>query len=187
MEQTYVAERSISPANGAERWVVADTRTYDLHAEACAFLAGLRSKGRSPNTERVYAGRLALYLNYCTQHRIEWSCPSFMALSGLQQWLVTTPLPARSRRTPAAPRYRSQGTANAVMTAVTDFLRFGALHGWVPAPTAGLLSEPKFLRFLPAGYDDGERGQWRQAQVSAFRFQVSEPGYEDLSRSRSAA
>jgi integrase len=67
------------------------------------------------------------------------------------------------------------------MTAVTDFLRFGALHGWVPAQTAGLLSEPKFLRFLPAGYDAGERGQWRQVQVSAFRFQVSEPGYEDLS------
>lgn len=183
VEQTYVAERSISPSTGVERWVVADARTYDLHGEACAFLAGLRSKGRSPNTERVYAGRLALYLNYCTQRRIEWSRPSFMALSGLQQWLVTTPLPARSRRssTTAAPRYRSQGTANAVMTAVTDFLRFGALHGWVPAQTAGLLSEPKFLRYLPAGYDAGERGQWRQVQVSAFRFQVSEPGYEDLS------
>jgi len=183
VEQTYVAERSISPATGVERWVVADTRTYDLHVEACAFLAGLRSKGRSPNTERVYAGRLALYLSYCTQRRIEWWCPSFMALSGLQQWLVTTPLPARSRRCPttAAPRYRSQGTANAVMTAVTDFLRFGALHSWVPSQTAGLLSEPRFLRFLPAGYDDGERGQWRQVQVSAFRFQVSEPGYEDLS------
>jgi integrase len=183
VEQSYIAERSISPVTGVERWVVADARTYDLHAEACAFLAGLRSKGRSPNTERVYAGRLALYLNYCTQRRIEWSCPGFMALSGLQQWLVTTPLPARSRRSPtmAAPRYRSQGTANAVMTAVTDFLRFGALHGWVPSQTAGLLSEPKFLRFLPAGYDAGERGQWRQVQASAFRFQVSEPGYEDLS------
>ncbi|MEV5546430.1 hypothetical protein AB0L35_09825 [Streptomyces sp. NPDC052309] len=98
---------------GVERWVVADTCTYDLHAEACVFSAGLRSKGRSSNTERVYAGRLALYLNYCTQRRIEWSRPSFMALSGLQQWLVITPLPARSRRSAitAAPRYRSQGMA----------------------------------------------------------------------------
>ncbi|MGV9855550.1 tyrosine-type recombinase/integrase [Streptomyces sp. NPDC003442] len=67
------------------------------------------------------------------------------------------------------------------MTAVTDFLRFGALHGWVPAQAAGLLSEPKFLRYLPTGYDAGERGQWRQVQVAAFRFQVSEPGYQDLS------
>lgn len=184
VEQTYVAERSISPSTGVERWVVAEAHTYELHAETCAFLAGLRSKGRSPNTERVYAGRLALYLNYCAEHRIEWSGPSFLALSGLQQWLVTTPLPSRSHRSAAAaaaPRYRSQGTANAVMTAVTDFLRFGALHGWVPSQTAGLLSEPKFLRYLPAGYDPGERGQWRQVQVSAFRFPVSEPGYEDLS------
>ncbi|MGV9855549.1 hypothetical protein ACWDWU_43400 [Streptomyces sp. NPDC003442] len=78
--------------------MVADARTYDLHVQACAFLAGLRGKGRSPNTERVYAGRIALYLNYCAAHRIEWSGPSFMALSGLQQWLVTTPLPSRSRR-----------------------------------------------------------------------------------------
>lgn len=108
-----MAERSISPASGVERWVVADGRTFDLHVEACAFLAGLRSKGRSSNTERVYAGRLALYLNYCAERRIEWSRPGFMALSGLQQWLVTSPLPARSRRSPAtaAPRYRSQGTA----------------------------------------------------------------------------
>ncbi|MFD4510957.1 tyrosine-type recombinase/integrase [Streptomyces sp. NPDC058457] len=182
MEQAYVAECSVSQATGLERWVVADACTYDLHAEACAFLAGLRSKGRSPNTERVYAGRLALYLNYCAGHRIEWAGPSFLALSGLQQWLVTTPLPARRRLpTVIAPRYRSQGTANAVMTAVADFLRFGALHGWVPAQTAGLLSEPKFLRYLPAGYDGGERGQWRQVQSAAFRFPVSEPGCEDLS------
>ncbi|GGT77963.1 hypothetical protein GCM10010207_87720 [Streptomyces atratus] len=54
--------------------MVADARTYDLHAEACAFLAGLRSKGRSPNTERAYAGRLALYLNYCTERRIVMIC-----------------------------------------------------------------------------------------------------------------
>jgi integrase len=184
MERIFVAERSVSRATGVERWVVADARTYGLHVEACAFLAGLRSKGRSPNTERVYAGRLALYLNYCAEQGIEWAGPGFLALSGLQQWLVGVPLPARGRRSAgvaAVPRYRSRGTANAVMTAVADFLRFGALHGWVSAETAGVLSEPKFLRFLPAGYDPGERGQWRQVQVSAFRFPVSEPGYEDLS------
>ncbi|MFF4673850.1 hypothetical protein ACFY1C_29050 [Streptomyces sp. NPDC001279] len=59
MEHVFVAERSISPSTGLKRWVVADTATYTLHAPACAFLQGLRNKGRSPNTERVYAGRLA--------------------------------------------------------------------------------------------------------------------------------
>ncbi|MEV6408639.1 hypothetical protein AB0M58_37825 [Streptomyces bobili] len=169
MEQNYVAERSISPSTGVERWVVADARTFDLHVEVCAFLAGLRSKGRSPNTERVYAGRLALYLNYCAQRRIEWWRPGFMALSGLQQWLVTTPLPARSRRCPttAAPRYRSQGTANAVMTAVTDFLRFGALLGWVPAQTAGLVSEWMLCRSRPPHSCRPESSRSRRPSAAA--------------------
>lgn len=84
MVGVFVAERAVSPASGVERWVVADARTYALHEEATAFLAGLRSKGRSPNTERVYAGRVALYLTYCHERRIEWAAPGFLALSGLQ-------------------------------------------------------------------------------------------------------
>jgi integrase len=182
VEYVFVAERSVSPTTGLCRWVVADARSYALHVEASAFLAGLRSKDRSPNTERVYAGRVALYLNYCHARGIDWAAPSFLALSGLQQWLITEPLPARSRRTRSLPvsRFRSRGTANAVMTAVADLLRFGALHGWVAPETAAVLSEPKFLRHLPPGYDARENEQWRQVQVSAFRFQITEPGYEDL-------
>ncbi|WP_188273007.1 hypothetical protein [Streptomyces sp. CBMA152] len=50
---------------------------------ACAFLQSLRNKGRSPNIERVYAGRLALYLNHCHARRIDWAAASFLALSQL--------------------------------------------------------------------------------------------------------
>ncbi|MGW3209080.1 hypothetical protein [Streptomyces sp. NPDC001135] len=67
------------------------------------------------------------------------------------------------------------------MTVVGEFLRFGVAHGWMPADTAGLLSQPKLLRFTPPGFDTGEASQRRQAQAAAFRFQVTEPGYEDLS------
>ncbi|MFD0319379.1 tyrosine-type recombinase/integrase [Streptomyces flavalbus] len=62
-----------------------------------------------------------------------------------------------------------------------EFLRFGAAHGWVPADTAGLLSQPKLLRFTPPGFDTGESGRRRQVEAAVFRFKVTEPGYEDLS------
>lgn len=154
------------------RWVVADARTYGLQHEAVAYLASLRARGCSPNTERVYAGRIALYL----------SVPGFLGLAGLQQWLVEVPLPPRTARPrPGPARYRSQGTANAVMTVAGEFLRFGAAHGWVPAHATALLSEPKLLRFAPPGYDAGESGQLRQVRAATFRFKITEPGYEDLS------
>lgn len=68
-----MAERAVSPATGTMRWVVVEARTYDLHPEAAAYLASLRARGCSPNTERVYAGRLALYLNYCRMQRLDWT------------------------------------------------------------------------------------------------------------------
>ncbi|MCL3998778.1 tyrosine-type recombinase/integrase [Streptomyces lavenduligriseus] len=167
---------------GVVRWVVVDAGSFDLQTEAVAFLASLRARGCSPNTERAYAGRVALYLNYCRMRRLDWRTPGFLDLADVQRWLVETPLPPRAGQVRPGPvRYRSRGTANAIMTVVGEFLRFAAVHGWVPASTAGLLSQPKLLRFTPPGYDTGESGQRLQAEAAVFRFKVTEPGYEDLS------
>ncbi|MGW3739859.1 tyrosine-type recombinase/integrase [Streptomyces sp. NPDC005146] len=147
-----------------------------------AYLASLRARGCSPNTERVYTGRVALYLNYCLMQRLEWRTPGFLGLAALQQWLIEAPLPSRTSEVrPGPARFRSRGTANAVMTVVAEFLRFGHAHGWVPATTTGLLSEPKLLRSTPPGYDTGESGRRREAQTASFRFKITDPGYEDLS------
>ncbi|WP_159007472.1 hypothetical protein [Streptomyces sp. NRRL S-813] len=182
MESAYTAERAVSPTSGAVRWVVVESRTYALHPEATGYLASLRARGCSPNTERVYAGRLALYLNYCHMRRLQWNAPGFTGLSLLQQWLVETPLPARTgRRVPQRVRRRSRGTANAVMTVVGEFLRFGALQGWVASQTTDLLAQPRLLRFTPPGYDVGERGQHRQVRAAAFRFKTAHPGYQGAS------
>ncbi|PJF01984.1 transposase [Streptomyces carminius] len=164
------------------RWVVVDAGSFDLQTEAVAFLASLRARGCSPNTERAYAGRVALYLSYCRVRRLDWRIPGFLDLAGLQRWLVETPVQHRvGQARPGPARYRSRGTANAIMTVVGEFLRFGAAHGWVPADTAGLLSQPKLLRFTPPGFDTGESGRRRPVEVGVFRFKVTEPGYEDLS------
>lgn len=114
-----MAERAVSPGTGVVRWVVVDAGSFDLHTEAVAFLASLRARGCSPNTERAYAGRVALYLSYCRMRRLDWRTPGFLDLAGLQRWLVETPLPPRAGQVrPGSARYRSQGTANAVLTVV---------------------------------------------------------------------
>ncbi|MYS13701.1 hypothetical protein [Streptomyces sp. SID4982] len=42
----------------ASPWLVVDAGSFDLHTQAVAFLASLRARGCSPNTERAYAGRV---------------------------------------------------------------------------------------------------------------------------------
>ncbi|MBT2508509.1 tyrosine-type recombinase/integrase [Streptomyces sp. ISL-98] len=169
------------------RWVVVDAGTYALHPQATAYLASLRSRGCSVNTERAYAGRVALYLSYCQDQRIDWTAPRFVELGGLQRWLVAEPLPARGQRPSLEPRFRSPGTANAVMTVVSGFLRFGSVHGWVTPETVAVLSEPKQLFHLPPGYDPGERGQFRTVEAASFRFALTDPGFEELSHEQIAA
>jgi integrase/recombinase XerD len=53
-------------------------------------------------------------------------------MTRIRNWLVTEPLPARMRRG-SVPRFRSEAAANAVLSAVCQFLRFGLMYDWVPA------------------------------------------------------
>ncbi|WP_220448379.1 hypothetical protein [Nonomuraea diastatica] len=95
----------------------------ELHVEACTYLAGLRGAGRAFNTEKTYAGRIALYLSYCRGHRLDWPGPSLPQLMAMMRWLVDEPMPSRSRKPGAPVRYRSEGTANAIMGTVGEFCR----------------------------------------------------------------
>lgn len=142
-----------------------------MHPEANAFLAALRARDRSVNTERVYAGRVALYLSYCAAAGVDWRAPSLEALSRFLRHLVTEPLHQRGRPT-SAPRYRSKATANAVMTAVCELLRFGAGHQWVTPEVTAALSEPKFLAYVPPGFETDQRGPRRDNHGRAPRFGV---------------
>jgi hypothetical protein len=121
-----------------------------------------------------------LYLRYRAAEGLDWSDPCCLGLMRFQNWLVTQPLPPRGRTVAAEQRYRSRGAANAVMTTVCEYLKFGAAHGWVPPRAISLLSAPKFLKHPPPGYDPGEFGQFRTVNARAFRFAVAEQGYETL-------
>ncbi|GAA3627369.1 site-specific integrase [Nonomuraea rosea] len=160
-------------------WVVVD-EDLELHVEACAYLAGLRAADRAFNTEKTYAGRIALYLSYCTGYGVDWSSPSLPQLMAMMRWLVEEPMPSRSRKPGAAVRYRSEGTANAIMGTVGEFLSWCSLQGWVPPTVVNTLTQPKFLRYLPAGFDPGEDGQHRTIMARTIKYRVAIPGYEWL-------
>lgn len=46
------------------RYLVVVDDEYELHVEACAYLAGMRAADRVFNTEATYAPRLAPYLSW---------------------------------------------------------------------------------------------------------------------------
>ena len=96
----FKGERAVSPADGSVSRVVVD-EDFGLHVEATAWLAGLRGRDLSPNTERAYAGRVAVYLTYCSCNGLDWSNPGFLALIGFKSWLVSEPLPPRGPRAAA--------------------------------------------------------------------------------------
>ncbi|MET7717819.1 tyrosine-type recombinase/integrase [Streptomyces sp. NPDC005407] len=176
----YRAERALRPVDGSIAWVVVG-EDFSLHEEACAFLAGLRARGRSSNTERVYAGRVAVYLSWCEANGVDCTRPALLDLARFLRWLVAEPLPARSRDGSGVPRFRSEATANAVMTGVCEFLRFGARHGWVPAEVAASLTEPRYLAYLPSGFDPGEQGQFRNVRARMLKYSAAVEGPQWLS------
>ncbi|WP_093484388.1 MULTISPECIES: tyrosine-type recombinase/integrase [unclassified Streptomyces] len=177
--RTYIAERAISPDDGSVSWVVVSD-DYELHPQATAYLASLQSRDCSTNTQRVYAGRVALYLTRCAATGVDWAAPSFVWLTRFLHWLVEEPLPPRGRKAGPEPRFREKTTANQIVTTVGEFLRFGVPNGWVTPETAAMLSEQKYLSFLPPGYSAGEDGQHRIVDTKTVKFNVAVPGYEWL-------
>jgi integrase/recombinase XerD len=102
----------------------------------------------------------------------------------LLRWLVTDPVVRP--RTAGAARLRSKGTANAIVTTTSEFLRLGAKHGWVAARVPGLLSQPKFLRYTTAGFDPGKGDQFRTVQERTIKFRAGTAEPEVLSPEQTA-
>ena len=173
MIMKFRAERAVLPSDDATAWVVVD-EDYGLHVEACAFLAGLRGLDRSVNTERAYAGRVAVFLSWCAAEGLDWATPRLDHLVRFKRWLVVEPLPAHGRGGAAPRRYRSPGTADAILGAVCEFLRFCARHDLVDPALVRRLHEPRHLRFLPPGYQAGEDEQFRTVRSRVLRFATAE-------------
>ncbi len=161
-------------------WVVVDS-DYEIHMESSEYLEALRGQeDSSVNTERAYAGRIALYLSCCHDHGVDWAAPTMRQLTTFLKWLAEVPLPPKGRTPSPNPKFRSKGTANAVLTTCCQFLRFCVLSGYSTSDLLSLLSEPKQLRFLPVGFDPGEERQYTTINAKRIKFKVAVPGYEYL-------
>ncbi|TMR07755.1 integrase [Nonomuraea turkmeniaca] len=182
----FTAERAILPSSGEAAWVVVDA-AYDLHAEACAFLAALRASDRSPNTERVYAGRVALYLSWCQEERTDWRRAGLTGLARFLSWLRYEPMPSRRRGGIGLARRRAAATADAVVATSCEFLRFCAMHGLADKAVVENLFEPRYLRFLPPGYNAGEDGQHRVVRSRTIKLKTVEKPFEWLRPEQVAA
>jgi integrase/recombinase XerD len=156
----FRAERAVSPLDGSEQWVVLDPE-FVPHREASDFLRALHGAGRSPNTIRVYAGRVAGFLGWCAGQGVQWSSVSLAALARFKHFIEATP--------GRGGRLRSGVTVNATLTAVCEFLRFCARTGVIEQAVAGQLSEPRWLRFTPPGFDAGESGQFRMVRARMLK------------------
>lgn len=174
---TFRAERAVSPTEGSVAWVVIDG-DYGLHAEGCAFLAGLRGRDRSVNTERLYAGRVALFLSWCAAEGADWKTVHLGQMVRFKQWLVTEPLPPRRRMGGGPARLRSHATADAILGTVCEFFRFCAQHDLVGPDVVRRLHEPRYLRFLPPGYEAGEDDQFRTVRSRVLKFAVPDMPFE---------
>jgi len=162
----FRAERAVSPLDGSEQWVVLDPE-FVPHREASDFLRALHGAGRSPHTIRVYAGRVASFLGWCASQGVEWSSVSLAVLARFKHFVEATPY--------RGGRLRSGTTVNATLTAVCEFLRFCARTGVIEQAVAGQLSEPRWLRFTPPGFDAGESGQFRMVRARMLKARAETP------------
>ena len=69
---------------------------------------------------------------------------------------------------------------NAILTASCEFLRFAARSGFIEPVVAGRLSEPRWLKFTPPGFDLGESGQHRMVRARALKARAQTPFPEAL-------
>src|ERR1700747_1604158 len=82
---------------------------------------------------------------WCASHGLKWSSIGLPGLARFKHFLEATPH--------RGGRLRSGATVNAILTAVCEFLRFCARTGVIEQAVADRLSEPRWLRFTPPGFD----------------------------------
>ncbi|MDA8282850.1 MAG: tyrosine-type recombinase/integrase [Actinomycetota bacterium] len=175
---SFRSERAVSPVDGSERWVVLDTELV-VHREASDFCRALYGADRSPHTIRAYAGRVALFLSWCQARGVDWKIIDLPSLASFKRWLEVTPIDTG--------RMRRGGTVDAILITMCEFIRFCARIGVIDQAVAERLSEPRWLRFLPPGFDAGERGQLRTVRVRQVKARAEMPFPEALTPEQSAA
>lgn len=117
--------------------------------------------GKSPNTLKAYLPRIGRFLNWCLDHGVDWHAIGLADLSRFKNRVQASP--TRHGSSP------SGKTVNATLVAVCEFLRFAAAHEYADAQVSELLSQPRYLQYLPAGFNPGESNQFRMIQARVLK------------------
>jgi integrase len=120
-----------------------------------------------------------MFLGWCAAIGVDWRRVELAELARFKRWLEITPI--RKGQT------RSGSTVNAILTAVCELLRFCARTGVIEAAVAERLSEPRWLRFTPPGFDAGESGQFRTVRARTLKARAETPFPEALTGEQVAA
>ena len=171
MTESFRAERAVSPLDGSELWVVLDPGLV-MHRQASDFLRALHGASRSLIRSVLYAGRVARFLAGAPSRESSGPRSVWRSLARFKHFMEVTPY--------RNGRLRSGATVNATLTAVCEFLRFCARTGVIEQAVADRLSEPRWLRFTPAGFDAGESGQFRTVRARMLKARAQTPFPEAL-------
>jgi site-specific recombinase XerD len=146
-------------------WTVVDER-YELVEAADGFLRDLRfGADRTESTTRLYAGELALFLDWSTGSGRDLERAG-RELSGFVLLLRTAPVARRGR---GYGQLRSPGRINHVLSVVREFYKHAVAQQRVSASVIAALYEVGDDRFLPAELraEDGELRTGRATEVRA--------------------
>lgn len=163
---TFRSVRAVAPTTGRLRYVIVDS-DLELQWDATSFLTWMtNARSASINSTRAYGARVALFLSWAESRGVEWRTVSLTELAWYKRWLEDTPPSDAppSRRT-GLERLRTGKTVNAHITAVSEFIRFGAREGFIAARVADRLTQPKYLSKTSRGFDVGEDGQFRHVRA----------------------
>jgi integrase/recombinase XerD len=150
--RVFRAQRITSAVDDSPMWVVVDDY-YEVHKVARDFCLTLAGAGRSPNTVRTYAPKVARFLTWCSVSGLDWTRLTFRDLSRYKRCI--------EMESTVVGRRRDGKTVNLYLGVMVEFLRFAVIEGHVDAALVEKLSRPKYLRDVPKGLDPGENGQNR--------------------------
>jgi integrase/recombinase XerD len=109
--------RVVLPSTGRVSWLLVD-EDFVVHPECRGFVLALMALDRSTETVRAYVPRVGRFLNWCNASGVEWRRVGLADLARFKFHL---------EHTKTARGARSSGkSVNAVLIAVTEFLRFCA-------------------------------------------------------------
>lgn len=160
MVTSYRSQRATTSLSDSVMWVVVDDE-YELHQLATDCCLAMAGADRATNTLRSYSQKIAKFLTWCSQNGLDWTALSFADLTRYKRFIEREPM--KSGET------RSAQTTNLYLIALCEFLRFASNEGVVDRSLIDRLSQPKFLRFLPKGFDPGHDGRRRAVRVRTLK------------------